>query len=103
MIDQTKNTAIELGRCIATIAKKNNAMIIGSSDFTHYEENDFAHKQDKALIEPILDMDLETFSINFISSSHKSEKVFSFLSMNSLTFVTTCFVECGILVLTITR
>ena len=61
MIDQTKNTAIELGRCIATIAKKNNAMIIGSSDFTHYEENDFAHKQDKALIEPILDLDLETF------------------------------------------
>ena len=61
MIDQTKNTAIELGRCIATIAKKNNTMIIGSSDFTHYEENDFAHKQDKALIEPILDMDLETF------------------------------------------
>jgi len=36
-------------------------MIIGSSDFTHYEENDFAHKQDKALIEPILDLDLETF------------------------------------------
>lgn len=61
MIDQTKNTAIDLGRCIATVAKKNNAMIIGSSDFTHYEENDFAHKQDKALIEPILDLDLETF------------------------------------------
>ena len=61
LIDQTKNTAIELGRCIAKIAKKKNSMIIGSSDFTHYEENDFAHKQDKALIEPILNLDLDSF------------------------------------------
>jgi len=61
MIDQTQNTAVELGRCIAKITKKNNAMIIGSSDFTHYEENDYAHKQDMALIEPILNLDLETF------------------------------------------
>ena len=36
-------------------------MIIGSSDFTHYEENNFAYKQDKALIEPILNLDLENF------------------------------------------
>ena len=36
-------------------------MIIGSSDFTHYEENEFAHKQDKALIEPILKLDLDGF------------------------------------------
>ena len=36
-------------------------MIISWSDFTHYEENSFAHKQDKALIEPILDLDLEKF------------------------------------------
>jgi MEMO1 family protein len=61
MIDQNKNTAVELGRCIAKIIKKNNAMLIGSSDFTHYEENDFAHKQDMALIEPILNLDLEAF------------------------------------------
>ncbi len=61
LIDQTKNTTIELGRCIAKIAKKKNSMIIGSSDFTHYEENNFAHKQDEALIEPILDLDLDRF------------------------------------------
>ena len=61
LIDQTKNTAIELGRCIAKIAKKKNSMIIGSSDFTHYEENNFAHKQDMALIEPILTLDLDSF------------------------------------------
>lgn len=61
MIDQTKNTAVELGKCIAKIIKKNNAMLIGSSDFTHYEENDFAHKQDMALIKPILNLDVEEF------------------------------------------
>jgi MEMO1 family protein len=61
LIDQTKNTAIDLGRCVAKIAKKKNSMIIGSSDFTHYEENNFAHKQDKALIEPILNLDLDSF------------------------------------------
>jgi hypothetical protein len=36
-------------------------MIIGSSDFTHYEPNEFAHDQDKALIEPILDLDVDQF------------------------------------------
>lgn len=61
LIDQTKNTAIELGKGIAKIAKKYNAMIIGSSDFTHYEENEFAHKQDMSLIEPMLKLDLDTF------------------------------------------
>src|SRR3990170_2080980 len=29
--------------------------------FSHYEENNFAHKQDKALIEPILNLDLNSF------------------------------------------
>ncbi len=61
LIDQSKNTAIELGRCIAKIAKNKNSVIIGSSDFTHYEPNDFAHKQDKALIEPILKLDVDSF------------------------------------------
>jgi len=61
LIDQSKNTAIELGRCIAKIAKNKNSVIIGSSDFTHYEQNDFAHEQDKALIEPILKLDLDRF------------------------------------------
>ena len=61
MINQTLNAAKEVGIAIAKIAKKNNSMIIASSDFTHYEENSFAHKQDKALIEPILELDVEKF------------------------------------------
>ena len=46
---------------VSEIAKKKNSIIVGSSDFTHYEENSFAHLQDKALIEPILEMDVERF------------------------------------------
>ena len=61
LIDQSKQSAIEVGNAMAKISKKKNAMIIGSSDFTHYEENEFAHKQDKALIEPILDLDVDRF------------------------------------------
>ena len=61
LIDQSKEAATEVGNAVADIAKENNAMIVGSSDFTHYEENYFAHKQDKALIEPILNLDLDGF------------------------------------------
>ena len=53
--------SLEVGAAIAKLAKRKNSIIIGSSDFTHYEENEYAHKQDKALIEPILEMDVEEF------------------------------------------
>ena len=58
---QDMETAIDVGNAVTEIARKKNAIIIASSDFTHYEENSFAHQQDKALIEPILDMDVERF------------------------------------------
>lgn len=61
MISQDKKTSMELGKSVAKIAKEKNAMIIGSSDFTHYEPNEFAHKQDKALIDTILKMDIDEF------------------------------------------
>jgi MEMO1 family protein len=61
LINQSYNAAKEVGQAIAKIAKNKKAMIIGSSDFTHYEENSFAHKQDKALIEPILALDVDKF------------------------------------------
>ena len=61
MINQDKKTSIQLGKSIAKIAKKKNSMIIGSSDFTHYEPNEFAHKQDKALIDTIIDMNIDEF------------------------------------------
>jgi AmmeMemoRadiSam system protein B len=61
LIDQTKETAIKMGKAISEITKGRKAMIIGSSDFTHYESNEYAHKQDMALIKPILDMDVDEF------------------------------------------
>jgi hypothetical protein len=53
--------ALEVGAAIAKLAKKKKSIIVGSSDFTHYEQNEFAHSQDKALIEPILHLDVEKF------------------------------------------
>lgn len=61
LINQDYEVSKEVGIVMSKIAKQKNAMIIGSSDFTHYEENEFAHKQDKALIEPILNLDEEKF------------------------------------------
>ena len=61
MKQQDIETAKEIGSAIADIAKTRKLTIIGSSDFTHYEENAFAYEQDKALIEPILKLDVEEF------------------------------------------
>jgi len=58
---QDMKMAMDVGNAVYEIAKKKNAIIIASSDFTHYEENSFAHQQDKALIEPILAMDVKKF------------------------------------------
>ena len=61
LIDQSHHTAIEIGKSIAMISKIKNTIIIGSSDFTHYEPNDFAHKQDKFLIDTIVNLDVDKF------------------------------------------
>ena len=61
LIDQSRNTAIEIGKFIAMIAKTRKTVIIGSSDFTHYEPNDFAHEQDMSLIDPIVNLDIDKF------------------------------------------
>lgn len=61
LIDQSKDTAIEIGKAIAKIAAGRDIIIIGSSDFTHYEPNELAHRQDKFLIDSIISMDIEEF------------------------------------------
>ena len=61
LINQEQQTATKVGSAIAKIAQKKDALLIGSSDFTHYEENGFAHRQDLALIEPILKLDVDEF------------------------------------------
>ncbi|HEX5457112.1 MAG TPA: AmmeMemoRadiSam system protein B [Candidatus Nitrosotalea sp.] len=61
LIDQNRNTAIEIGKAVASIAKTRKTLIIGSSDFTHYEPNDFAHEQDKSLIDAIVNLNIDKF------------------------------------------
>ena len=61
LIDQSYDSAKEIGSAISKMAKNKKIVIIGSSDFTHYEDNEYAHKQDKSLIEPILEMDVDKF------------------------------------------
>ena len=61
LINQEQETATKVGSAIAKIAQKKDALLIGSSDFTHYEENEFAHRQDLALINPILKLDVDEF------------------------------------------
>jgi AmmeMemoRadiSam system protein B len=59
--NQEYEFALEVGSAVAKLATEKKSIIIGSSDFTHYEENEYAHSQDKALIEPILEMDVDKF------------------------------------------
>ena len=61
LISQDMDSANAVGLAVAGIADTKDAVIIGSSDFTHYETNEFAHEQDKALIEPILNLDVDQF------------------------------------------
>ena len=58
---QDISVAEEIGNAITNIRNVKKSIIIGSSDFTHYEENTFAHQQDMALIKPILELDVEEF------------------------------------------
>ena len=61
LINQEQEIATKVGSAIVKIAQKKDALLIGSSDFTHYEENEFAHRQDLALIDPILNLDVDEF------------------------------------------
>lgn len=60
-INQSKDTADVVGLAMADFAEKRSTVIIGSSDFTHYEPHELACEQDKALIEPILKLDVDEF------------------------------------------
>ena len=51
----------EIGRALATVLKKtgNDAIIVASSDMTHYEPHEKAKDKDKKAIEAILDLDAD--------------------------------------------
>lgn len=58
---QDIETAISLGDAVARIVQKTGAIIVGSSDFTHYVPNQHAHRQDMELLDALCSMDVERF------------------------------------------
>jgi MEMO1 family protein len=65
MIMQDKVTASEIGESIASSTRNLNTLLIASSDFTHYEPNDEAHRKDGELIKAILSLDISNFYTTF--------------------------------------
>ena len=59
MLLQDQKTAEEIGRAVAEVAKATDAMIIASSDFTHYEPHEIASKKDNELIKVIENLDVD--------------------------------------------
>lgn len=58
---QDLDTIKDVGKAIVEIAKQKNTLLIASSDFTHYEPNEIAHKKDLELINTIKELDLSRF------------------------------------------
>lgn len=65
MIMQDKVTSSEIGESIASSTRNLNTLLIASSDFTHYEPNDEAHRKDEELIKAILSLDISNFYTTF--------------------------------------
>lgn len=62
-LDQRLETALELGRAIAEaiVELDRSAVVIASSDFTHYEPQEVAEEKDRGAIERLLEFDLQGF------------------------------------------
>jgi AmmeMemoRadiSam system protein B len=60
---QDIDTAKDVGKIISQTIKSEGteALVIASSDFTHYEPNEEAHRKDRELINAILSLDVSSF------------------------------------------
>lgn len=59
---QDEKTAVDIGKALAELAKREeNVLLIASSDFTHYEPNEEAHRKDGELIKTILELDVSSY------------------------------------------
>ncbi len=58
---QDIETARELGRGVSRLLKGRNAILIASSDLTHYEPAAVAREKDAALLETVMRLDVEAF------------------------------------------
>lgn len=64
LIMQDINTAFDIGKAISdTMAERKDSktVLVASSDFTHYEPNEQAHRKDGELIKAILSLDVNKF------------------------------------------
>ena len=61
MMLQDLKTSMEIGKAIAGVAEKHRAVVIASSDWTHYEPQEEAKSKDKHAIEVALRMDEKRF------------------------------------------
>jgi len=61
MLDQSYEACSGLANSIAKTIANKNAVIIASSDFTHFETNETAHKQDKKALDAIKKLDAKKF------------------------------------------
>jgi len=58
---QDLESSREVGKAVSSALKGKNALVIGSSDLTHYEPQERAEKKDKMAIDAILKMDEERY------------------------------------------
>lgn len=58
---QDAATAKDVGEAIAQVVRKHPALLIASSDLTHYEPHDTAVKKDTALLKPIETLDVTRY------------------------------------------
>jgi MEMO1 family protein len=61
MMLQDLQTSIEIGTAVMKAAERHNAIIIASSDWTHYEPQEIATPKDKLAIEAALEMNEKRF------------------------------------------
>ncbi|MDI9620092.1 MAG: AmmeMemoRadiSam system protein B [Candidatus Nezhaarchaeota archaeon] len=60
MMLQMRDVCLDVGRAIAEAVKEENAVIIASTDFTHYEPHDSAHEKDGKVLKAIASLDPES-------------------------------------------
>jgi MEMO1 family protein len=71
MMLQDLETSMEVGEAIAKASKGTGAMLIASSDWTHYESQESAKKKDMEAIHVVLEMDEKKFQ-DTIEDKHVS-------------------------------
>lgn len=59
MLMQDKRTASEVADALLSVIEKRKALLVASSDFTHYEDHRSASEKDRRLIESILGLDID--------------------------------------------